>query len=69
VIEIGIGIGIFAELLRIKEGIDPSEAMQQKAEQIGLTVLDAVAEQLPYPDASRNGVVMITSICFVDDVY
>ena len=68
-IEIGIGTGIFAEPLGIKEGIDPSEAMRQKAEQKGLKVFDAVAEKLPYPDASVNGVVMITSVCFVDDIY
>jgi ubiquinone/menaquinone biosynthesis C-methylase UbiE len=69
VIEIGIGSGIFAEPLGIKEGIDPSEAMRQKAAQKGLTVLNAVAEKLPYPDKSVNGAVMITSICFVDDIY
>jgi len=69
VIEIGIGSGIFAEPLGITEGIDPSEAMRQKAEQKGLKVLDAVAEKLPYDDASVNGAVMVTSICFVDDIY
>jgi ubiquinone/menaquinone biosynthesis C-methylase UbiE len=69
VIEIGIGSGIFAEPLGIKEGIDPSEAMRQKAGQKGLKVLDAVAEKLPYDDASVNGAVMVTSICFVDDIY
>ena len=69
VIEIGIGSGVFAKPLGIKEGIDPAEAMRQKAEQKGLKVLDAVAEQLPYPNASLNGAVMITSICFVDDIY
>lgn len=69
IVEIGIGSGIFAEPLGIKEGIDPSKAMRQKAEQKGLKVLDAVAEKLPYKDASVNGAVMITSICFVDDVY
>ena len=69
VIEIGIGSGIFAEPLGIKEGIDPSKAMRKKAEQKGLKVLDAVAEKLPYADNSINGAVMITSICFVDDIY
>jgi ubiquinone/menaquinone biosynthesis C-methylase UbiE len=69
VIEIGIGSGIFAEPLGIEEGVDPSEAMRQKAVQKGLKVLDAVAEHLPYPDSSLNGAVMITSICFVDDIY
>lgn len=33
VIEIGIGSGIFAEPLGIKEGVDPSEAMRQKVTQ------------------------------------
>ncbi len=69
VIEIGIGSGIFAEPLGINEGIDPSEAMRQKAEKKGLKVLHAVAEKLPYPNESLNGAVMITSICFVDDIY
>jgi len=69
VIEVGIGSGIFAEPLGIKEGIDPSEAMLQKARQKKLNVQNAVAEKLPYADASRNGVVMITAICFVDDIY
>jgi len=69
VIEIGIGSGIFAKPLGIKEGVDPSEAMRQRAEQKGLKVLDAVAEKLPYNNASVNGAVMITSICFVDDIY
>jgi ubiquinone/menaquinone biosynthesis C-methylase UbiE len=69
VIEIGIGSGIFAEPLGIREGIEPSKAMRQKAQKKGLKVLDGVAEKLPYHDASFNGAVMITSICFVDDIY
>lgn len=69
VIEIGIGSGIFAKPLGIIEGIDPSDAMRKKAEQKGLKALDAVAEKLPYANASVNGAVMITSLCFVDDIY
>ncbi|MFW5700363.1 MAG: class I SAM-dependent methyltransferase [Cyclobacteriaceae bacterium] len=69
IIEIGIGSGIFAEPLGIGEGVDPSGAMREKAEQKGLKVLDAVAEKLPYANASVNGAVMITTICFVDDIY
>ena len=65
VIEIGIGSGIFAEPLGIKEGIDPSEAMRKKAQEKELNVLDAVAEKLPYAEHSINGAVMITTICFV----
>ncbi|OYT16654.1 MAG: SAM-dependent methyltransferase [Bacteroidetes bacterium 4572_77] len=69
VIEIGIGSGIFAEPLGIKEGVDPSGVMRKRAVQKGLKVLDAVAEKLPYADASINGAIMITSVCFVDDIY
>lgn len=69
VIEIGIGSGIFAEPLGIKEGIDPSEAMRLRAEQKGLKVHNAAAEKLPYENESVNGALMITSVCFVDDIY
>ncbi len=69
IIEVGIGSGIFALPLGITEGIDPSEAMRQKALEKGLVVKDATAESLPYDDVSINGIVMITSICFVDDIY
>jgi len=69
VVEIGIGSGIFAQPLGIKKGIEPSKSMRKEAEKKGLIVIDAVAENLPYADASLNGAVMITSICFVDDIY
>ncbi len=67
-IEIGIGSGIFAEPLGIREGIEPSGAMREKAEQRGLKVINAVAEALPYADESRDFALMVTTICFVDDV-
>lgn len=67
-VEIGVGSGIFAEPLGIKEGVEPSKAMRERAVKKGTKVIDAVAEKLPYDDASKNGAVMITTICFVDDV-
>ena len=69
VVEIGIGSGIFAAPLGIKEGIDPSEAMREKAKKRGVRVMDAVAENLPYADKSKDVVLMVTTICFVDDIY
>jgi ubiquinone/menaquinone biosynthesis C-methylase UbiE len=68
-IEIGIGSGIFAAPLGIKEGVDPSKAMRKKAKERGIRVMDAVAENLPYTDKSKDVVLMITTICFVDDIY
>lgn len=69
VVEIGIGSGIFAAPLGIKEGIEPSEAMREKAKKRGVRVMDAVAEDLPYADQSKDAVLMVTTICFVDDIY
>ena len=68
-IEVGIGSGIFAEPLGIKEGVDPSEAMREKAKKKGIRVMDAVAEKLPYANQSKDVVLMVTTICFIDDIY
>ena len=66
-IEIGIGSGLFAEPLGIKEGCDPSAEMRGKAEKRGLKITECVAENLPYDDDSINYALMVTTICFVDD--
>lgn len=68
-IEIGIGSGIFAEQLGINEGIDPSKAMREKAKERKINVIDAVAENLPYQDGCVDFALMVTTICFVDDIY
>jgi ubiquinone/menaquinone biosynthesis C-methylase UbiE len=67
-IEIGVGSGIFAEPLGISEGIEPSRAMREKAKQRNIRAIDAVAENLPYSDKSIDFALMITTICFVDDI-
>lgn len=67
-IEIGIGSGLFDKPLGITEGIDPSRKMREKAQARGLKFLDAVAENLPYPDQSKDYALMVTTICFVDDI-
>jgi len=67
-IEIGVGSGIFAEPLGITEGIEPSRAMREKAMQKNIKAINAVAENLPYPDRSIDFALMITTICFVDDI-
>ena len=69
VVEVGIGSGIFAAPLGIKEGIEPSEAMREKAKKKGIRVMDAVAENLTYADKSKDAVLMVTTICFVDDIF
>jgi len=68
-IEVGIGSGIFAVPLGIKEGVEPSEAMRKRAEEKGLKSINGVAENLPYADNSKKAVLMVTTICFVDDIH
>ncbi|MCF6266785.1 MAG: class I SAM-dependent methyltransferase [Desulfuromusa sp.] len=66
--EIGIGSGKFAVPLGIKVGVEPSEQMALKAEKQGLEVHSGVAEKLPFPADQFDFVLMVTTICFVDDV-
>lgn len=67
-IEIGIGTGRFALPLGIIEGVEPSSVMHNFALHKGLRVYDGIAEKLPLADASYDFALMVTTICFVDDV-
>ena len=67
-IEIGIGSGRFAARLGIEIGIDPSPKMREIAKSYGLEVYGAVAEALPFGDGSFDFALMVTTICFLDDV-
>jgi SAM-dependent methyltransferase len=66
--EVGIGTGRFAKPLGIKVGIDPSFEMRKIAQQKGLDAIDGVAEEIPFPDKSFDYVLMVTTVCFVDDI-
>lgn len=67
-LEVGIGTGRFAVPLGIRYGIDPSRRMLAIARQRGLRVCQAVGEQLPFRDGQFDMVLLVTVICFVDDV-
>lgn len=67
-LEVGIGSGKFAVPLGIKIGVEPSEKMAIKAERQGIRVFRNVAEKLPFPDREFDFVLMVTTICFVDDI-
>ena len=67
-IEVGIGSGLFAKPLGITEGCDPSANMLNQATERGLEVTKGVAENLPYMDESVDYALMVTAICFVDNV-
>jgi SAM-dependent methyltransferase len=67
-VEIGVGSGRFAEPLGIKIGVEPSKRMREIAQKRGIQVLDGVAEELPFDDAGFDFVLMVTTVCFVDDI-
>ncbi len=67
-IEIGVGTGRFAAPLGIKLGVEPSREMGNIARQKGIEVLDGVAEELPFDDAQFDFALMVTTICFLDDI-
>lgn len=67
-IEIGVGSGLFSFPLGIKKGVEPSIIMAQKAIQRGVDVISGSAESIPCKSYSQDYVLMITTICFVDDV-
>ncbi len=67
-IEVGAGTGRFAIPLGIRFGIDPSRGMLNIAQERGLRVCQAVGERLPFRDEQFDLVLLVTVICFVDDV-
>ena len=66
-IEIGGGTGRFTEPLRIKIVVEPAEGMVQIAKSHGITVIRALAEQLPFADSSIDYALMVNVICFLSD--
>ena len=67
-VEIGVGSGRFAASMGIPIGVEPAPRMAELARQRGIDVLEGVAEVLPLADASFDFAVMVTVVCFFDDV-
>lgn len=67
-VEIGVGSGIFASPLGIRDGVEPSSTMRRKARERGINAIEGIAEKLPYSAASYDFALMVTTICFVDDI-
>lgn len=67
-IEIGIGTGRFSAPLGIKRGIEPSKSMVELAKKKGIDVVSGVAENLPYKDSEFDFCLMVTTVCFLDDI-
>jgi SAM-dependent methyltransferase len=67
-VEIGVGTGRFAVPLGIDAGVEPSKRMRKIAERKGIQVVDGIGEDLPFEDAQFHVVLMVTTLCFLDDV-
>ncbi len=67
-VEIGVGTGRFAAPLGIKQGIEPSRPMAEHARKKGVEVAAGVAEHLPYGEGLFDFALMVTTICFLDDM-
>lgn len=67
-IEIGVGSGLFAAPLGIEYGVEPSDAMARKAAERGIKVVKGLAEALPFRDAEFDFCLMVTTVCFLDDM-
>ena len=67
-LEIGVGSGRFAVPLGINFGVDPSPKMGELAKARGIKVVDAGGEDLPFNDSQFDFALMVTTICFLDDI-
>lgn len=67
-LEIGVGSGRFAGPLEVEVGIDPARNMLAHARERGIEVGVGVAERLPFRGGSFDAALIVTTICFVDDL-
>jgi len=66
-LEVGVGTGRFAGPLGIPVGVDPSTNMLRRARRRGVKIIRAVGENLPFNNKTFDYLVMVVTICFVDD--
>ena len=67
-LEIGVGTGRFAGPLGYQYGVDPVPEMLGEAVDRGVTAVLGVAEALPFRDRSFDSALLVTTICFVEDL-
>ncbi|TVR31607.1 MAG: class I SAM-dependent methyltransferase [Spirochaetaceae bacterium] len=66
-LEVGVGSGKFASRLGVPIGVEPATAMAERAARLGIDVYPGVAEALPFSAGRFRYVLMVATICFVDD--
>lgn len=67
-IEIGVGSGKFAAPLGVEVGVEPSKKMRRIAKKRGIEVYKGRGEYLEFDDNSFDYALMVTTICFLEDV-
>lgn len=67
-VEIGTESEMFASMLRVKDVIEPSYIMQEKILKRNTKVMEGIIKKLPYPDKNYDYALMVTKICFIDDI-
>jgi SAM-dependent methyltransferase len=67
-LEVGVGSGRFAAPLGICYGIDPAIPLAKMVKNRSVEVAIGVGEHLPYQSGSFDYAVMMTVICFLDDM-
>lgn len=66
-LDVGVGTGRFAAPLGVRLGVEPSAAMRRVAKARGIEVVAGTAETLPFPSQAVDYVLMVTTLCFLDD--
>lgn len=66
-LEIGVGTGRFAAPLGLRFGLDPAKNMVRIAVNRGVEVILGAAENLPFRDGSLEILLMVTTVCFLND--
>jgi ubiquinone/menaquinone biosynthesis C-methylase UbiE len=67
-LEVGVGSGRFASSLGIRHGIDPSPDLLTMARNRGVETVLGAGEFLPYRPAVFDYLLMMTVICFIEDI-
>jgi ubiquinone/menaquinone biosynthesis C-methylase UbiE len=68
ILEIGVGSGRFASRLGIRHGLDPSTRLLAMARDRGVEPVLGEGEFLPYRNGTFDTVLMMTVICFMDNL-
>lgn len=66
-LEIGAGTGRFSVPFRIRYGVEPAKSMARIARKRGITIYEAVAEILPFDNKSFDFILIVATICFLQN--